>query len=107
MRARVGSRRASGRARTPESKPDMAGGLSTAGTPAGLRSFLRAGGAGPVWLLSAAIIAFGVSFHATLGHSIQPLDPSFSLPWYILAVAFGLAEIHVVHLRFRREAHSF
>src|SRR5690349_21851824 len=82
--------------------------LSTAGVRrAGLRSVLRLGGARPVWVLNAAIIAFGVTLHATLGHRIGALDPAFSIPWYVLAIAFGLAEVHVVHLRFRSEAHSF
>src|SRR4051794_34056229 len=74
---------------------------------AGLRSFLRTGGAGPVWVLNAAIVAFGITLHATLGHHLNALDPAFSIPWYALAIAFGLAEVHVVHLRFRSEAHSF
>src|SRR5947207_3795428 len=86
----------------------MATDVSTADTQrAGLRSFVRMGGAGPVWVLNAAIVAFGVTLHATLGHRIGALDPAFGVPWYVLAIAFGLAEVHVVHLRFRSEAHSF
>src|SRR5436305_1295953 len=74
---------------------------------AGLRSFFRMGGAAPVWALNAAIVALAVTLHATVGHHINVLDRAFSIPWYILAIAFGLAEVHVVHLRFRSEAHSF
>src|SRR2546421_1731684 len=73
----------------------------------GLGLVPRLGGAGPVWVLNALIIALGVTLHASLGHRLGVLDPRFQIPWYVLAVGFGLAEMHVVHLRFRSEAHSF
>ena len=46
---------------------------------AGFRSYFRTGGAGPVWVLNAAIVAFGITLHATLGHHISALDPGFSI----------------------------
>src|SRR5437764_13588918 len=73
----------------------------------GLGLLPRLGGAGPVWVLNALSIALGVTLHATLSHRLGVLDPRFHIPWYVLAVGFGLAEMHVVHLRFRSGAHSF
>jgi diguanylate cyclase (GGDEF)-like protein len=86
---------------------DMARELTTAGTSARVRSLVRTGGAGPLWLLSGGIALLGALLYVLVGHGIGALDPSFSIPWYVLALAFGLAEIHVVHLRLRRGAHSF
>src|SRR4051794_10447649 len=36
----------------------------------------------------------------------EPLPTSISLPWLILAVAYAVSELTVVHVEFRRDAHS-
>jgi signal transduction histidine kinase len=37
-----------------------------------------------------------------------PISPrSMNVPWYVLAPLFAVAELAVVHFRFRRDAHSF
>ncbi|HEX5267434.1 MAG TPA: EAL domain-containing protein [Acidimicrobiales bacterium] len=67
----------------------------------------RAAGVSPVWLLNlflsgvaAAGYVLGVRhLHAFGGQSLH-------LAWPILAVAFCVVEIQVIHLRFRAEAHS-
>jgi diguanylate cyclase (GGDEF)-like protein len=41
-----------------------------------------------------------------IARDMQPFV-SGNLPWWSLAVIFALAEIFVVHLRFRRDAHTF
>jgi diguanylate cyclase (GGDEF)-like protein len=64
-------------------------------------------GASAVWILNVLLVGIWAVLHASAGRHLGPLDPSFHLPWYVLAVGFGLAEMHVVHLRFRSEAHSF
>ena len=38
---------------------------------------------------------------------IQPLPAPISIPWWILAIGFYFAETNVVHLEFRRQAHTF
>ena len=39
--------------------------------------------------------------------NIQPLPAPLSIPWWVLAIGFYLAETNVVHLEFRRQAHTF
>ena len=42
--------------------------------------------------------------------AIQGLDAvaaPFQVPWWLLAIGYGLAEVLVVHLQFRRDTHSF
>src|SRR5688572_28919268 len=87
----------------------MASNMSAAdsGRAGRLRWRVRIGGTAPVWVLNAAIIAFGVSLHLAVGRHIGVLDSKFSIPWFVLAIAFGVAEVHVIHLRFRSEVHSF
>src|SRR5205807_9565236 len=39
---------------------------------------------------------------------LHPLgDVPFRVSWLVLAAAFGAAEVFVVHLHFRKDAHSF
>src|SRR5688500_5729255 len=86
----------------------MADDMTSAGRRrTGLKVLPRPVGAAPVWVLNLVIIALGGLLHATLCHRIGVLDSRLQIPWYLLAMGFGLAEIHVVHLRFRSEAHSF
>ena len=60
----------------------------------------------PVWWLNAAVIATAVALYTGPVHDLAPLaDPH--LPWWPIAIAFAVAERCVVHLHFRRGAHSF
>ena len=65
----------------------------------------RLSGAGRVWLLSLlmGLLALPLFLFA------RDLEPyvSVDLPWWSLAASFALVEIFVVHLRFRRDAHTF
>lgn len=67
----------------------------------------RLSGAQRVWLLN---ITLGVVAASIFMIAAQPLDAPttrFDLPWWVLAMAFALAEVFVVHIRFLRDAHSF
>ena len=59
-----------------------------------------------VWLLNVTI---GLAAALTYVLGVRPLGPTaspFEIPWWLLAVGFCLAEIFVVHVEFRRDAHS-
>jgi diguanylate cyclase (GGDEF)-like protein len=67
----------------------------------------RSTGVLKIWLLtavlgvSAAILIFGAVV------KIEPVPAPISIPWWLLAIGFYLAETNVVHLEFRRQAHTF
>ncbi len=59
----------------------------------------------PVWILTgllAAITVVGLDRLAQRGPELS--GPS--VPWWVLAIAFGLAEVFVIHLRIGRDAQS-
>jgi hypothetical protein len=58
----------------------------------------------PVWGLNLLLIATAVALYAGPVHGLQPLAHPH-LPWWSIAIA--IAERCVVHLHFRRGAHSF
>ncbi len=60
----------------------------------------------PVWGLNVLLIATAVALYAGPVHGLQPLSHPH-LPWWSIAIAFAIAERCVVHLHFRRGAHSF
>ncbi len=60
----------------------------------------------PVWGLNVVLIAAAVALYAGPVHGLQPLAHPH-LPWWSIAIAFAIAERCVVHLHFRRGAHSF
>jgi diguanylate cyclase (GGDEF)-like protein len=70
------------------------------------RALLRARGTHPVWGLNVALIAAAAALYAGPVHGLAPLAHP-NLPWWAIAVAFAIAERCVVHLHFRRGAHSF
>ena len=65
--------------------------------------------AGPprVWGLNAVLTLIALALFVGTIHSLEALAAPFRLPWWVVAVAYGLAEILVVHLQFRRDTHSF
>lgn len=63
-------------------------------------------GSGRVWTLTGIVAAAA----AALTYAVRDLPviyPDLSLRWYHLAFVFFFSELTVVHLRFRRDAHSF
>jgi diguanylate cyclase (GGDEF)-like protein len=75
--------------------------------PSRLRRALRPARAiHPVWGLNVLILATAVALYAGPVHGLPPLARPH-LPWWAIAIAFAIAERCVVHLHFRRGAHSF
>jgi diguanylate cyclase (GGDEF)-like protein len=64
-------------------------------------------GAGRVWVLTAAIAAATIALYVGVVIHTAPLATPIRLSWWMLAGLFYLTEIYVVHLEFRRDAHSF
>ena len=67
----------------------------------------RLSGTAKVSMLTAAIAVAAASLYAWGVGELRPLDGITWLPWPLLAGLFYLAELAVVHFRFRRDAHSF
>ena len=74
---------------------------STAGSGSG-----RIGGINPVWWLNLAIAMAALVLFITVVKDLPALLHPH-LPWWALALGFLVAESCVVHLQFRRNAHSF
>ena len=71
-------------------------------------SFARPrGGALKIWLLSGVLACLALMILAGSASHVAPLAAPFSIPWWLLAFGFYLAETNVVHLEFRRQAHTF
>jgi hypothetical protein len=64
-------------------------------------------GAGRVWVLTAGIAAATIALYVGVVIHTAPLATPIRLSWWMLAGLFYLTEIYVVHLEFRRDAHSF
>jgi diguanylate cyclase (GGDEF)-like protein len=60
----------------------------------------------PVWLLNAGLVVIAAALFFGPVQGIQA-PTSLHLPWWLLAIAFAGAERCVVHIHFRRGAHSF
>ncbi|MGH2886859.1 MAG: GAF domain-containing protein, partial [Solirubrobacteraceae bacterium] len=69
-------------------------------------AFARARHVHPVWGLNLLLIVAAAALFAGPVHGLQPLAHPH-LPWWSMAIAFAIAERCVVHLHFRRGAHSF
>ena len=65
------------------------------------------GGRARVWLLNAALALLACVLFFSYVRHIESLISVIHFPWWLLAPAFCLTEILVVHLEFKREAHSF
>src|SRR6202012_4735899 len=59
-----------------------------------------------IWLLSAALVAAAVALMTSGAATGRPVVPSMQVSLWILLVAFAAAELFVVHVHFRRSAHS-
>jgi diguanylate cyclase (GGDEF)-like protein len=60
----------------------------------------------PIWVLNVVVLATAVALYAGPVAGLQAVARPH-LPWWLVAIAFALAERCVVHLHFRRGAHSF
>ena len=68
----------------------------------------RLSGTARVWLLNLVIAGLaGILCLAVAAAGVDSIDNPFDVPWWAVAGLFFLAEVYVVHLQFRREAHSF
>jgi diguanylate cyclase (GGDEF)-like protein len=56
--------------------------------------------------LSLGLAACAVLLYALVVRGLPPVAVTMSLPWALLALAFALSELTVVHVEFRRDAHS-
>ena len=59
-----------------------------------------------IWLLSAWLVAAGIALLSSGAVNTRPVVPSMQVSIWILLVAFAAAERFVVHVHFRRSAHS-
>ena len=66
----------------------------------------RLGATRSIWLLTAAIAGIAAAIYLLLLRDVQGLDASVHLRWWALAPAFAVAELCVVHVHFRRSAHT-
>jgi len=64
-------------------------------------------GDGRVWALNALIACAAIGLLAGPVRSLPDFDLGIRIPWWPLALGFLAAERCVVHLHFRRSAHSF
>ena len=64
-------------------------------------------GARKVWLLGLTVAATATAVQLLGMGRIDQLPGTPSLPWWGVALGFAAAEVLVVHVQFRREAHSF
>ena len=60
-----------------------------------------------IWLLTAVLTVSAAALVSGVVINIEPLTAQLSIPWWVLAIGFYLAETNVVHLEFRRQAHTF
>jgi len=60
----------------------------------------------PVWALNAVVLVVAAALYFGPVQGL-PAPTSLHLPWWLLALAFAAAERCVVHMHFRRGAHSF
>jgi len=64
-------------------------------------------GNGPIWVLTGTLLTAALGLYVTVVHDISAPAGPITLPWWVLATGFFLAEVAVVNYDFRREAHSF
>lgn len=74
-----------------------------------LRAAIRrpAPGTRRVWSLNILLTLIAIPLVTGPISSLPALDAPIDLPWWVVALAYGVAEVLVVHLQFRRDTHSF
>jgi diguanylate cyclase (GGDEF)-like protein len=68
---------------------------------------LRPGGPPRVWALIAAMAAGALVLALTHLRHLSAIGPQPRPAWWVLAIAFAVAEVCVVHVAFRRSVHIF
>lgn len=68
---------------------------------------LPSGGVARVWCLNLCLVACGIWVYLLAPARLPVVQAPLHLVWWQLAVMFGLAEVAVVHIQIRRDAHSF
>jgi diguanylate cyclase (GGDEF)-like protein len=63
-------------------------------------------GTARVWAFAAVLAALTIALWQWLP-SASPVTAPFTIPWWLLAAAFFIAEANVIHLHIGRSAHSF
>src|SRR6185295_17207987 len=97
---------APGRARaTAEPVRDLRSTRSTTVAPQGRGRRLRPGGHPRVWALIFAMGACALVLTFAHVRHLPALGPHPRPAWWLLAVAFAVAELCVVHVEFRRNVH--
>src|SRR5215211_6112495 len=61
---------------------------------------------GKIWALTGLVAALTVVAYLTLVEPLGTGPSDLDVPWWVVAVGFAAAERWVVHLHFRRSAHS-
>jgi hypothetical protein len=59
-----------------------------------------------IWVLNAAIVAGAVALYLFVVRNSEPLALHHRVPWWVLVPVFAFTEVFVVHVHFRRSAHS-
>jgi diguanylate cyclase (GGDEF)-like protein len=67
----------------------------------------RLSGTTRVWLLTAIIAAVSAALFAGVVVNLRPIGGQVDVPWVLFALAFLITEGFVVHVHFRKEAHTF
>jgi len=69
--------------------------------------FFVPAGALRIWFLSGLLATIALALFLGVVRHITPSLAPVYIPWWALAIGFYLAETNVVHLEFRRQAHTF
>jgi diguanylate cyclase (GGDEF)-like protein len=85
----------------------MSGNAVPASTPADQPAASSGRGKARVQLLVAALLLPSILLLVVVVAPLRGLDTPRPIPWWVLAPLFCVAEISVVHIQFRRDAHSF
>jgi len=65
------------------------------------------GGSPAIWLYNGALLAIGLGLWLGALRTLAPAPAmGLGIPWWAVALIFYLAESYVVHVHFRREAHT-
>jgi diguanylate cyclase (GGDEF)-like protein len=73
-----------------------------------VRRLIPRSGAARVWVLNGALISITLYLFFEFVYGMPVLEGApFVVPWWALAIALCCTEIFVVHIEFRRDAHSF
>jgi diguanylate cyclase (GGDEF)-like protein len=68
---------------------------------------LRLSGTTRVWLLTALIAFASAALYGVIVVRLNPIAGQIDSPWLLFAAAFVATEAFVVHVHFRKEAHTF